>query len=356
MENLNENPEQTSERKKRTIAKDEIQTIERTPGVGLDLGTMQLVSATMIDSKTSYKTQRDAFYDVENSIMSKNMLKNMKYAYIESADKKRLFVIGDAALHLASFFNDECRRPFSKGVISTREKEALSMIKTIMHGLVGDPIVENEKLYFSSPADPVDAQFNNIYHQNVLMSFLKSFGYDAVPINEAFAIVWAELEEEAYDGLALSFGAGQCNAALSLMGMSNTAQQFSIARSGDWLDEQSAISVGLKASRITMIKEAGVDLLAPKTREETAIKFYYENLITYVCNHLEKKFKDQEINFAKPITVVLSGGTSKAINFDKLFEQELRTKSLPFEIKNVKKASDPLNAVARGCLLNALMS
>jgi hypothetical protein len=138
--------------------------------------------------------------------------------------------------------------------------------------------------------------------------------------------------------------------------MCDINQQFSIAKSGDWIDENAGNAVGLKASKITMIKEAGVDLLNPKNREETAIKIYYENLISYVCNHLEKKLSTQELSFAEPITVVVSGGTSKAINFDKLFEQELRTKSLPFAIKTVKKASDPLNAVAKGCLLNALMS
>ena len=349
--------EQLQERKRRIMQKTEYSQKKalRMPGTGLDLGTMQLVAATMSNPDSiTYKTQRDAFLDVDNNIMSKNMLNKMNCSYIESTDKKQLYVIGDQALQLASFFNKECRRPFSKGVISTREKEALSMIKIIMHGLVGDPIIENEKLFFSSPADPIDADFNNIYHENVLKSFLKSFGFNAEPINEAFAIVWSDLEDEGYTGLAISCGAGQVNLALSLMGMSEKKQQFSIARSGDWIDEQAANAVGLKASRITMLKEAGIDLLNPKNREEIAIKIYYENLVNYVCNCIETKFKDQELNFNEPITVVISGGTSKAINFDKLFEQELRTKTLPFEINLVKKAIDPLNAVAKGCLLNAL--
>ena len=73
---------------------------------------------------------------------------------------------------------------------------------------------------------------------------------------------------------------------------------------------------------------------------------------------MEKNFASMEDipNFPDPITVIISGGTSKAINFDKLFEQELRSKSLPFKIKTVRNASDPLNSVARGCLLNALLA
>jgi actin-like ATPase involved in cell morphogenesis len=328
----------------------------RLPASGLDVGTGFLVSATSTDGKTIYKTQRDAFVDVENNVMSKNMLSKLKAPYIESEDKKLLYVIGNDALNLSSFFNRECRRPLSKGVLSSREKECLMMLKFIIHNLTGDPVVQNEKICFSVPANPIDDNFNGIYHENVLKSFLTSFGFDAIAVNEAFAIVLSELEEEDYTGLSLSFGSGMVNVALSFMGISDKKHQLSIARSGDWIDANAAIAIGSKASKITVVKEAGVDLLNPKNREENAIKIFYENLINYTCNALEKSFNNMEDvpNFPNPISIVLSGGTSKAINFDKLFEQEIKTKNLPFQIKAVKKASDPLNAVAKGCLLNAL--
>jgi hypothetical protein len=328
-------------------------------GKSVDCGTGFLVAASINDSgNISFKTERNAFFDVENNNISRNMLTKLKASFVPSDDNKRLFILGEKALEIAGFFNAECRRPFAKGVVSTREPEALSIIKTMLHGLVGDPSVENEKLCFSVPADPVDVNFNNVYHENVLKSFLTSFGYNAEPLNEAHAIVLAELEDEDYSGLALSFGAGSINISLSISGMTNKQQQFCIARSGDWVDENAAICLGIKASAITPIKEMGVDLLNPKSREETAIKIYYENLIKYTCNIIEKKFNSSEniMNCRDPLTVVISGGTSKAINFDKLFEQEIMSKNLPFKISKIKKASDPLNAVAKGCLLNALNS
>ena len=328
---------------------------KRLPGLGLDCGTMFVVRATFDENKKiSYKTERDSFIDIENNVMSKNMLDKLNATYIESNDKKKLYVVGEESLSLAGFFNRECRRPFASGVISTREKEALNIIKAIMYSLVGDPIIENEKLYFSSPANPIDSDFNNIYHENVLKSFLKSFGYNVEPIGEAYAITWAELEDKSYTGITLSFGAGQVNCALSKLGISEQNHQFSIAKSGDWIDQNSATALGVKSSKITAIKEGGVDLLNPKNREETAIKIYYENLITYVCNALEKKFNQNDINIDQPVTVIVSGGTSQAINFEKVFEEELKTKTFPFEIETVRKASNPLNSVAKGCLLMAL--
>lgn len=324
--------------------------------VGLDIGTCFLVCARLKENKIIFKTQRDAFFDIENTIMSKGMLNKLKANYIESEDKKNLFILGEEALQLANFFNKEARRPLAKGVISTREKESLAMIKVLLHSLVGDPIENGEKLYYSSPASPIDAEYNNVYHENVLKSFLNSFGYSAQSINEAFAIVWSELDDEDFTGMSLSFGAGMVNCALSFIGISEKSHQFSIARGGDWIDENSATATGQKASRMTIVKELGIDLLNPKNREENAIKIYYENLIQYTCNAIEKKLSQAENlpNFPKPITVIVSGGTSLAQNFEVLFEQELKTKTLPFKIKGIRKAKDQLNAVAKGCLLNAL--
>jgi actin-like ATPase involved in cell morphogenesis len=346
---------QEPERRKRKIMEEE-KDFKRKKGVGLDCGTGFAVSSFYSDNGIAFKSQRNAFLDLENNAISKNMLSKLGASFAESSDKRNLYVLGDEALHVANFFNKESRRPFAKGVLSSRETEALSIIKIILKNLVGDPIEENEKLFFSIPADPIDSEFNNVYHGNVLKSFLKSFGYDAEPLNEAFAIVWSELEEDQYSGIALSFGAGSINVAMSLYGVSDKKYQFCLARSGDWIDTNAAQAVGVKSSKITMIKEAGVDLLNPKNREETAIKIYYENLVNYTCNVIEKKFATMEDapNFPESISVVVSGGTSKAMNFDKLFEQEIKTKKLPFSIKQVKKAADPLNAVAKGCLLNAL--
>lgn len=342
--------------KEEPIKQDE--TTKRAKGIGLDIGTCFCVAATSQNNDTVFRTQRDAFFAIENNMMSKSMLNKLNANYIESEDKRDLYVIGNEALSLANFFNKECRRPLSKGVISTREKEALAMIKVILGGILGDPIEENEICHFSVPAIPIDAEYNVIYHENVLKSFVTSFGYKAIPMNEATAIGWAELEAENYTGIALSFGAGMVNYSLMFLGISEPEQQGSVARSGDWIDENCATACGLKSSRMTIIKESGIDLLNPIGREQTALKIYYENLIQYTCNAMEKKLNSSTNlpNFPDPITVILSGGTSKAGNFEKLFEQEIRSKSFPFKIKEVRRAKDQLNSVAKGCLLNSLNS
>jgi len=354
--NVNEDREEQQHEVKKIRRKD---SGERFPASGLDVGTGNCVSATSKNNIASFKLERDAFFEIEKTISTVSMLSKMQVSYVECEDKKNVQIIGNEALRFADFFNKECKRPLSHGVISTREKSALTIIKLILKNLLGEPVVEKENCYFSVPAKPIDKEdYNVVYHENVLKSFITSFGFTAVPMNEALAVIYSNLEEDDYSGIAISWGAGMTNLCLAFKGVTETDHQFSLARGGDFIDSCAAEAVGLKSSRITVIKEAGVDLLNPQNREQTAIKIYYENLIKYVCDGLEKKLNqsDNIPNFDSPIPIVLSGGTAKAINFDKLFEQEIMSRNLPFKIKEIRKAKDQLNAVAAGCLLNAMLN
>ena len=330
--------------------------LDRKIGVGIDIGTMLINFAEMLpDDQVKIKTQRDAFFDIENDKFTRNMLNSNKANFIVSDDSKSLYIIGQEALNFANVFKREIRRPLHKGVISTREPEALLMIKTIITSLIGKPQKAGEICKFSVPAEPIDADYNVIYHENVLKSFVESAGYKAEPIKEGRAVCYSELGDDGFTGLALSFGAGMVNACLSYCGTS--AIDFSVSRSGDWIDENSAKAIGERTTKMTAIKEAGFDLLAPKNRYEESLSIFYRNFISYVIKCFEKKLQQQAENmpeFPQPISVILAGGTSLVGSFDKVFRQEIEKIKLPFAIKDVRLASDQMFAVARGCLFSSL--
>jgi len=327
----------------------------RKRGIGIDIGT-SFINSAIIDANDDVKirTQRDAFFDIENEKFSRNMLKSQKANYIESEDGKSLYVIGEEALNFANVFKKEVRRPLQQGVISTREPEALLMIKTIIKNVLGKPQSDNEICKFSVPAEPIDANYNVIYHENVLKSFVESFGYEAEAINEARAICYSELDEEGFTGLSLSFGAGMVNASLTYMG--NPAVEFSVSRSGDWIDENSARAIGERAAKMTAVKEKGIDLLEPTNRHEESLSIFYRNFIAYVIKNFEKKLSqaDDVPEFPEPISIILAGGTSLAKSFDKVFKEEIEKIKLPFEIKSIRFAEDQMFAVAKGCLYSAI--
>jgi hypothetical protein len=67
--------------------------------------------------------------------------------------------------------------------------------------------------------------------------------------------------------------------------------------------------------------------------------------------------RTEKLNLPDEIPLVVSGGTSLAQGFMTLFNQLLDSyrSKLPFKLSEVRQAKDPLNAVAEGCLIRALV-
>lgn len=196
-----------------------------TPGVGLDVGTMNLVSAREEGGKTVTRPMRDAFLDLEPE--AKRALKLSKVDYIEIDDQ--LVVIGDAALRMANLFKREARRPLSQGVISAGELDAQEILSILISQVVGKPVVDGEHCFYSVPAEPIDNPGQDIiYHTEVFRQILEDLGYTAHPTNEAMAIIFSQCADDQFSGLAVSYGAGMTNIALSYQ--ASQALDFSLAR------------------------------------------------------------------------------------------------------------------------------
>jgi activator of 2-hydroxyglutaryl-CoA dehydratase len=135
--------------------------------------------------------------------------------------------------------------------------------------------------------------------------------------------------------------------------------KFAVARSGDWIDRQAASASNSTIASITALKESGsVDISNPAGWEQSAIAMYYKTLIRYVCVNLHKQVT-QEARLPQlkdPIKVVISGGTSRIRGFKQAFEGELKSLEWPFVVSDVVTASDPMNAVANGCLVAAKLA
>jgi len=318
-------------------------------GVGLDIGTMNLVSARSQKKGVDLRRMRDLFIDLPQS--AKKMLKLGSVSYIESDDN--LLVLGDEAMEVANMFGREGRRPLKAGLISPDEIDSLTVLGHMIKDVLGEPSHENEHCYFSIPAPPVDVQMDVVYHKGVFTRIVKECGYTPHPANEAMAIVFAETAKEGFSGIGISFGSGMTNIALAISTIEGLS--FSVARGGDWIDQGSAKSVGATASKMCSIKEKGIDLNDPKNREEEAISFYYKALIEYALDNIATQFvtKGGHLTLNKPIPIVVGGGTSMAGGFMDFFKEvfETKRKRFPIEISEVRHASDPLHAVSKGMLI-----
>jgi len=320
--------------------------------VGLDIGTMNIVSARQQDDKVHTRRIRDAFLDLP--LHAKKVLKLSKSSFMQRDGD--LLLLGDQALEMAIIFGKEVRRPLSQGLVSPSEIHSLEVLGYLIQEVLGLS-ADKETCFFSIPAAPVDNLSKDvIYHKGVFERIVTECGYKAIASNEAMAIIFAEAAVEGFSALSFSFGSGMTNIALAFNGIEGMV--FSVERGGDWIDGGAARSLGSPQSRLCHIKEVGIDLLAPKNRDEEALTFYYRELINYVLDWVQKEFTKRQLYnvVTRPVPVILSGGTSKAGNFVHLFreEYEKRKKKFSLPISEIRAATDPLNAVAKGLLIQAI--
>ena len=318
---------------------------------GLDVGTAFIYSAQKAGAEVAFKKERNGFFDIEHSDFTEDILKksNVKYALKEN----RLYIVGEDAIKFANIFGRNTRRPLSNGVISPQEEDALPVIELIIKSVLGTPRSNDELIYYAVPGSPVDADFDVIYHQNIIKRFLENWGYRAKPINEGLSVIFSELAKDNFTGIGISLGGGMVNVCFAVMAV--PVFSFSVARAGDWIDEQVARVTNETVSKITAIKEANLNLnLAEDStdRINQALYIYYNHLIGYVLEQIKNEFeKNPKPRLENPVPIVLAGGTAMPKGFLPMFKEGIQKTKLPFEIGEVKLASHPLFSVVKGVLI-----
>lgn len=324
-------------------------------GIGLDVGTGFLVGAGYDESnKESFAPLRDAFFTIDKTTFNRSMFDKGSMKYIEVGDD--IHVIGEDALTLAKIRNTAAKRPLKLGVINPQERNAAPILKEMFRYCV-QPFIkkEGEIMVFSVPGSKVgDESFNVDYHSMSIQSLGKSFGVDAVPLNEAYAVILSEMEKsDDVTGLGFSFGAGLVNVCFVYKSM--LLFDFSIDKSGDFIDNESANACGVSSSVINHIKEKELVLTADEytsSPEIRALIFTYRHVIKNTIQEVIKAFTNtSDVNVIEPVPIIVSGGTSIPDGFMELFKEEIDNTDLPFNVTEIIPAQNRLASVAKGCLL-----
>ena len=327
---------------------------------GLDIGTSFIVASSYDGDNIVFKDFRDAFYIIKPNtpIAAKMVEKGLKEKiFIKDADGS-FIILGKDAIEKAVERNETARRPMYKGVVSVKEKEAKRILAYILKEVVGQAEIENEKLVFCIPAQPVDQEdedFDVGYHEDVVKAVLSEVGYDAKSINEAEALCYAELEDSDYTGIGISCGAGMTNVCVMLNGEPTVV--FSTTKSGDWVDRMTAVATGEPDSVVQVEKEGGGFKVGEPNDNPvlSAVSSYYERLIEYTAKQLSSALSGHKSlpKFKEPIKIVVAGGTSQAEGYVEKLHEKLLSSEFPMPISEVKHANDPLHSVSKGCLIAA---
>jgi len=328
--------------------------------IGFDVGTYNLVCCNRDDNGNFVnKREVNAFLELplENRFVF-NMMKNAGVPLIERENVA--YAIGEAAVNMAYTMSQlELKRPMAHGCVNPKEKDAFQILNIMIHSLLDNVKQDNETLYYCVPANAINEDTDADYHQKVLEAIFKAYKSDkgfkinANPINEALALIYAELGKKAYTGIGISFGAGMVNICYAMYG--TPVFTFAIVNSGDWIDKQAARATGETPTFINKEKTK-IDLSkAPTNLVERAIQTQYRLMIEHTITGIKKGLAgaSKAIHTEAPVDIVIAGGTSSPYGFATLFKDTLVQANLSIKVGEVIKPNDPLYSVARGCLIAA---
>ena len=331
--------------------------------VGFDAGTYNLICCKRnSENKFIYKREVNAFIELplKNRFVF-NMMKQAGVPLIERPDSDVAYALGEAAVNMAYTMNQlDLKRPMQHGCLNPKEKNAQQIMSIMMHNLIGDDVDPKEPFYYSIPANAINEETDADYHSHVLSAIFKAYenkdgmGITPNPINEALALIYAELAKTAYTGIGVSCGSGMVNLCFAIFGA--PVFEFSMVNSGDWIDKQAAKVTGETPAFINQEKLKLNLLEDTDSLVMNAIKAQYQIMIQKTVMNIKKGLENSNNDARaadKPIDIVVAGGTSQPIGFDKIFKESIEKANLPIKLGEVRRADDPLYSVARGCLIAA---
>lgn len=335
--------------------------------IGFDFGTYNMVSCRRDENKSFvYKREVNAFVEIEikNDFMF-NIMKNAKLPdgstipIIELKDLGKAYVLGEAAVQMAYTMNTELKRPMKDGCLNPKEKHAQFIMSLMAHGMLDDLKFDKENLFYSIPANAINQETDSDYHSKILEAIFKAFKdekgriVNPTPINEALALVYAELANKAFTGMGVSCGAGMVNVCFAIYGA--PVFQFAIVNSGDWIDKMAAKATGETPTFINQEKLKTDLTVESSSLVQRAIRVQYEIMIQKTINEIKKGIEEagNKARTSNPIDIVVAGGTSMPNGFDQLFRTIFEQAKIPMNLGSIIRPKDPLFSVARGCLIAA---
>jgi len=320
--------------------------------VGIDVGTSKVVVSRRGGKDVACASQLNAFIPVPWSPVTERTLQQQSdIHYYRDGDEIVIFGSATSASRTCSTprRGARWRRP-----PQPEGEAAWPVLEAIVQSLVPKPRSSGEVLAFSVPPPPRARGAAHLPRGEPAPA-LHLLGYKAMAINEGLAVIFSELEDHNFTGIGVSCGGGMCNATLAFLSIPTI--MVSLPKAGDFIDHSVGEAVGEHATRVKVIKEEGFDLSRdPKDKMEKALRIYYEDLVETLVDTLRRAISRAEKlpRTERALPIVLAGGTARPKGFRELFERTLRGRSFPVEVAEVRMATDPLTATARGAHIAAM--
>lgn len=321
--------------------------------IGLDIGTSRIVTARRAHDQYQFAAQLNAFLMLPYSKITASLLEREKIPH--QVDGAEMAVYGDESEKFANMLHVETRRPMMRGILNPGETNSRGMIRQIVSTLIPADERKGGRLCFSLAGAPIGAIDDLTCHEATLRQLFTEMGFEVTSINEGLAVVLAELDDDNYTGIGISFGGGMCNVCLAYLSL--PVFSFSVPKAGDFIDASAASVVGERATMIRSIKQESFHFNGTFTDKiQEALGAYYDDMIRSMVNALRHTLAERKNvpRLGRPMPVVISGGSAMPAGFRERVQKFLGESPLPFAISEVRMAADPLHSTAKGALISAL--
>jgi len=342
---------------RRAIAENErmlMNTTEKAPVLGLDIGTSHIVAARTSEQNFQYERQLNAFVSVPYSKLAQGLLAKERIAHAVQGNE--ILVYGNESEQFAELFHVEARRPMMGGILNPGEADGLLVIRQIITRLLGRAKKPGQHVYFSVPAPtPGGSEEKFTFHEATLREVLKELGYEPKSVTEGLAVVYGELGDSNFTGIGVSCGGGMCNVCLAYLSV--PVLSFSVPKGGDYIDTSSAAAIHDLATSVRVQKEHGFRFNGFfENKIHHALSVYYDDLVQTLVSAMRDTFASAAHlpKLKQPVPMVLSGGTVMPTGFLERFEKALKATDFPIELSGVRVAADPLHSTAKGTLVAGL--
>lgn len=110
--------------------------------LGVDIGTGNLVCAKHASGeKIEVSSMRNMFLPISPEELSSSEIANTQLDYVEIRDGdtvETIAVVGEDSYRFANIFGQKVRRPMQKGVISTKDIDAIDVMAAMFEKLMGE--------------------------------------------------------------------------------------------------------------------------------------------------------------------------------------------------------------------------
>lgn len=322
---------------------------------GLDLGTSRIILATPNGEQPTYDVQLNAFISLPYSKLTKSMLEDEGIHHRVDGDE--ILAFGNRVDEFANMLGGDVRRPMKTGLLNPGEPKSQEMIALALEQMAGKPR-KKTKICFSVPSAPPDREGELIFHEQVVTHVLEGLGYEVEAVNEGLAVIYADLKDDDFTGIGISFGGGLCNVCVAYLGLQ--VLSFCTTRAGDYIDENAAKVTGQTTTTVRLHKESGRFKVGndATTSIDRALTIYYRDVIRQVVKMLEQELRKTTRlpRMLRPLPVLFAGGTALVNGFEAELKKALQQVTLPIELGEVRQAVSTSNTTAKGMLLAAMLN